>query len=969
MSAAVRIQCRCARCSLDLLGFKYQSKQVCVKHLKLYGPYTSVPESSQTPNSAPLQPTTHHNIAETGSSSEPRQAEHRIPEDAHLPEPVLTHDDGAVHPGPHGTEDDFEGFDDFQPQDVEPDSQPSRNSSRSPSPYVDPPPAPGLEPDDYHEVLPPDIAIPGSEHDNDDDEPSVIIPAFSEESYIRMAYLHAVMGNTYQNLTWNAATEQLNNTLDCLSVQAGQLPLRPQPARTLATARRRLGIDPDAWIIQYAICPVCWKHHTPRELKELESPACTVLGCSGSLYLESLDSKGKTRRQAIKISPQSLHDFRNDQPGHNRDEDFVMEDIYDSDMLFRLTTGTIREINSAGTVRDRPREDGQEPVKLTSHRYGLALSMNLDWFGLLSGRPHSTGPIYLALNNLPRDQRYFQLNVICLAVLPGPGEPNQQQLNHALEPGIKEMIELHKGIEMSVHDDDAATVYADFLCDNCDTPAARKVSGTASHNHDFHPCLYCGINILDINKSSGYDNSRPEKDDYKLLKHAFSARGVSIRRESAILCNHGVRWSIMNLLAGWLPSSQTVLDFMHAVFLGIIAHLYLDLLFKGYMFSGIGGDDSPKQKFEDTVNSVRWPSHVTRLPKNLGENQSLKKADKWRRLLTIMPILLWVCWKDEHDRIPNVTPPIPPNAKTRPTHSRNCKSIYFTILLLCAGICILASCKISMSQAQIGQDFLTQYNRKMQELGVDLTINNHLSTHFAKFIKLFGPVYGWWLFAFERFNGMFERVNTNGHDGGRMELTLMRHWIQCHLIYEYLLALPPEAHSKEREYVERVIKSEGRSQRGGMMTELAIYRSEATTDRVKLPRVLGKPINLRKFLVPGAGGIYRLALKYSQLLYPELHLIDDLSLEDEVAFIASRVVRPLTYIRKDGIRYGSTSNKRTKADRYVFIIDPSGESGERVPVEIAALLGIKVAEKSPHVCAVIRRMVSDENIPTFPWQT
>ncbi|GBE80043.1 hypothetical protein SCP_0212450 [Sparassis crispa] len=214
-------------------------------------------------------------------------------------------------------------------------------------------------------------------------------------------------------------------------------------------------------------------------------------------------------RPGFAKSLHELRDFRNDQPGHNRDEDFMMEDIYDGDMLFRLTTGTIREINSASTVRDRPREDHQEPVKLTSHRYGLALSMNFDWFGLLSGRPHSTGPIYLALNNLPRDQRYLQLNVICLAVLPGPGEPNQQQLNHALEPGIKEMIELHKGIEMNVHDDDAATVYADFLCDNCDTPAARKISSTASHNHDFHPCLYCGINILDINKSSGYDNSLP----------------------------------------------------------------------------------------------------------------------------------------------------------------------------------------------------------------------------------------------------------------------------------------------------------------------------------------------------------------------------------------------------------------------------------------------------------------------------
>ncbi|GBE82299.1 hypothetical protein SCP_0406830 [Sparassis crispa] len=334
----------------------------------------------------------------------------------------------------------------------------------------------------------------------------------------------------------------------------------------------------------------------------------------------------------------------------------------------------------------------------------------------------------------------------------------------------------------------------------------------------------------------------------------------------------------------------------------------------------------------------------------LGENQSLKKADEWRRLLTITPVLLWVCWKDEHDRIPNIEPTIPPNAKTRPTHSRNCKALYFAILLLCAGVCMLVSRKISMSQARIGQDFLTQYNRTLQQLGIDLTINNHLSTHFAKFIKLYGPVYGWWLFPFERFNGMFEKVNTNGHDGGRMELTLMRYWVRCHLIYEYLLALPANAYTKEREYIEAVIKSEGCSERGGMMTELAIYRSEATTDRVKLPRVLGKHINLRIFLGPGTGGIYCLALDYCQRLYPDLHLIDNLSLDHGTAFVATRVARMLTYIH-----------------RYAFIVDKN--TNEHCPVEIAALLGIKVAEKALHVCVVIRRMVSDEDIPPFPWCT
>ena len=53
----------------------------------------------------------------------------------------------------------------------------------------------------------------------------------------------------------------------------------------------------------------------------------------------------------------------------------------------------------------------------------------------------------------------------------------------------------------------------------------------------------------------------------------------------------------------------------------------------------------------------------------MGENQSLKKADEWRRLLTITPVLLWWCWKGENDEIPDAAPPISSNEKITMTHS------------------------------------------------------------------------------------------------------------------------------------------------------------------------------------------------------------------------------------------------------------------------------------------------------------
>jgi hypothetical protein len=103
-----------------------------------------------------------------------------------------------------------------------------------------------------------------------------------------------------------------------------------------------------------------------------------------------------------------------------------------------------------------------------------------------------------------------------------------------------------------------------------------------------------------------------------MLRQSFLSRDAPIRRQNTILKDHGVRWTILNILSGWLPSTKTALDFMHNIFLGIIAHLFMQVLFAVHMFPGAGGNNSPKQRFEDLINSVRWPSHITRLPKNVS---------------------------------------------------------------------------------------------------------------------------------------------------------------------------------------------------------------------------------------------------------------------------------------------------------------------------------------------------------------
>lgn len=58
---------------------------------------------------------------------------------------------------------------------------------------------------------------------------------------------------------------------------------------------------------------------------------------------------------------------------------------------------------------------------------------------------------------------------------------------------------------MDIHNEPPAQVLGDLIAQNSDTPASRKLAGCAGHSHGTHPCAWCKIVNLDINKPSGYD--------------------------------------------------------------------------------------------------------------------------------------------------------------------------------------------------------------------------------------------------------------------------------------------------------------------------------------------------------------------------------------------------------------------------------------------------------------------------------
>jgi hypothetical protein len=173
----------------------------------------------------------------------------------------------------------------------------------------------------------------------------------------------------------------------------------------------------------------------------------------------------------------------------------------------------------------------------------------------------------------------------------------------------------------------------------------------------------------------------------------------------------------------------------------------------------------------------------------MGENHSLQKADQWRRFASIMPVIFWLCWRDDDDKISPRIAPLHHSANEPANIDRRLDHPYQLALLLSTGVRLLTSRAESMNDAERGQLQLKLYCLQSIRMRIRLRPNHHLAMHYILFFRLFGPVYAWWLFAFERFNGLLEKVNLNGHANGVMELTLMRAWLERHRLYELVSIL------------------------------------------------------------------------------------------------------------------------------------------------------------------------------------
>ena len=395
-------------------------------------------------------------------------------------------------------------------------------------------------------------------------------------------------------------------------------------------------------------------------------------------------------------------------------------------------------------------------------RQNFAFSLNIDWFQPHKHVTDSVGAIYLSILNLPRHLRYKAENIILCGIIPGPSEP--KDINNYIYPIVHELLQMWEGVVIKTIPHGDLMIRAALLCITSDLPATRKLCGFAGHAASFgcSKCLKRFSTIGEKRNYSGFERSewikrdlethRSISDDYK--------RARTKAQQDTIVKNHGVRYSVLLQLSYFNVVRFHVIDAMHNLLLGTAKNITRIWCEKGLISS------SEMQHIQSNVNSINVPVDVGRIPSNIASSFYGFTADQWRNWTCIFsPVVLKNILPSDHLRC---------------------------WLLFVKATSILCTRMVSIHNVRLADSYLVLFCKEFEKLyGPQCcTPNMHLHLHLCDCIMDYGPVYSFWCFAFERYNGMLGSYPTNSR---QIEPQIMKKFIQQQQIQS--IKMPQECFS------------------------------------------------------------------------------------------------------------------------------------------------------------------------------
>ena len=192
----------------------------------------------------------------------------------------------------------------------------------------------------------------------------------------------------------------------------------------------------------------------------------------------------------------------------------------------------------------------------------------------------------------------------------------------------------------------------------------------------------------------------------------------------------GIRYSVLSDLPYFDLPRMCIIDPMHNLLLGTAKHV-LEIWKTLNILSPADFDT-----IQERVNGFITPSDIRRLPGKISSGFSAFTAEQWRNWTMYYSLV------SLKDMIPHA--------------HYNCWKLFVQACFL------FCRRSLSIDQVREANALIMQFLQSFLQL-YGSTPNMHLHGHLHECIYDYGPVYSFWLFAFEHLNGVLGSYNTNCH--------------------------------------------------------------------------------------------------------------------------------------------------------------------------------------------------------------
>jgi len=156
----------------------------------------------------------------------------------------------------------------------------------------------------------------------------------------------------------------------------------------------------------------------------------------------------------------------------------------------------------------------------------------------------------------------------------------------------------------------------------------------------------------------------------------------------------------------------------------------------------------------DAMVKLSWATSVLTTISSKGPKL---KSDQWRAVGSLyLPVTLIRLWSETNTNSDWVD-------EEEKKHKEGRQKILHLTMLLCSAIAIVTSRVVSKRHALEYRNYMVEYRKQLETIFEEYKPhpNHHMAMHVGEFLCMFGPVYGWWTFPFERMIGNLQRISTN----------------------------------------------------------------------------------------------------------------------------------------------------------------------------------------------------------------